>query len=110
MELLLRSEEMVLIAILHLQDHAYGVPIRQYLAGVMGTDVAYASVYLQLERLARKGYVAGTDAPATKERGGRRKRYYTVTAAGKAALREVERIHHTLWQGLSPGALGPAYG
>jgi DNA-binding PadR family transcriptional regulator len=110
MELLLRSEEMVLIAILHLQDQAYGVPIRQYLAEVMGTDVAYASVYLQLERLTRKGYVKGTDAPPTKERGGRRKRYYAVTAAGRAALREVDRIHRTLWQGLSPDALGPAYG
>lgn len=95
--LLLRSEEMILLAIYKLGDNAYGVSIRRYLSEMTGQDWSIASVYAPLDRLTARGFVDTRDGAPTKERGGRRRRFYTLTRSGLAALGEIQRLQATMW-------------
>ncbi len=106
MTLLRRTEELTLLAILQLHENAYGVTIRRHLMEIAGEHFSFASVYVPLDRLAQRGYVTAIDGPPTKERGGRRRRFYRVTQAGLAALAEMERVRSDLRQGVPQLALG----
>ncbi|GAB5518049.1 MAG: hypothetical protein RhofKO_03000 [Rhodothermales bacterium] len=96
---LLRSEEMLLLAVWKLQPNAYGVPIRQYLSEVTGRDWPIASVYVPLDRLVDYGLIRPTDGAPTGKRGGRRRRLFSLTPKGQDALAELNRIHAALWEG-----------
>ncbi|GAB5519115.1 MAG: hypothetical protein RhofKO_13660 [Rhodothermales bacterium] len=101
---------MVLLSIVQLGADALGAQIRTHLSELTGKDVAFTSLYVQLDRLTRKGLITGTDLPPTKERGGRRRRRYALTAKGREALRHAYEVHQAMWRGLSPDTLGPSYG
>jgi DNA-binding PadR family transcriptional regulator len=83
-----RFEELVLLALVRLREHAYGVPIRQEIAERTGRDVSFGAVYTTLERLQQKGYVSSWIGDPTPERGGRAKRYFQIEAPGRKALKE----------------------
>jgi len=68
-------------------------------------DVSLASVYATLETLQEKGYVASQLADPTPERGGRAKRYFSVTTPGLKKVRETQRILVRLWHRV-PGLQG----
>lgn len=104
--MLLRSEELVLLAVWQLGDNAYGVTIRRYLMDVTGQHFSFASIYDPLDRLSDKALLRSIDAPPTKERGGRRRRFFRLTDKGRAALGEVQRINQVLWHGIPNLALG----
>ena len=106
MTLLRRTEELILLAVLQLHENAYGVTIRRHLMEVTGEHFSFASVYVPLDRLAAQGYLTATDGPPTKERGGRRRRFYRVTPTGLAALAEMERVRSALRQGVPQLAFG----
>ena len=106
MKILPRSEELVLLAILHLRDDAYGVTIRRYLAQVTGQNLSISSVYVPLDRLTDKGYARAFDKPSTEARDGRRRRYFSVTQKGLKALAEIERVQKIMWAGYYQLALG----
>ena len=94
-------ELMILIVVLRLGDDAYGVPIARELKVQCRREVSLANVYATLERLQEKGYVSSQLADPTPERGGRAKRYFSVTAQGLKKVRETQRILVRLWQGVS---------
>ncbi len=79
-------EHLVLLAILRLQDQAYGVAIRREIESRAGRSVATGAIYTLLSRLERKGLVASREGEPTPERGGRRKKYYRLQPAGERAL------------------------
>jgi PadR family transcriptional regulator PadR len=56
MNLLRRTEELILLTILQLGETAYGVPIRRRLIETTGESFSFASVYVPLDRLAERGY------------------------------------------------------
>lgn len=93
-------EQLVLLAVLRLDDAAYGVAVTDELAAVGGRSVTRATTYATLQRLEDKGLVSSTLGEPTPERGGRAKRYYRVSAAGKAALGDALRSIDRLAQGL----------
>jgi len=93
-------EQSLLLAIAHLGDRAYGVPIRQEIEARTGRDVAVGAIYTSLRRLEVKGYVKSALAEPTAERGGRSKRYFTLKAAGAAALRQSRERLTRMWEGL----------
>lgn len=93
-------EQLVLLAILQLGDDAYGVTIARVLREKAGRDLAMPTVYTTLERLESKGYLASSLGESSAERGGRRKRYFRVNAAGERALRESLTALHALTAGL----------
>jgi DNA-binding PadR family transcriptional regulator len=82
-------EQMVLSAIVALGDKAYGVTIHEKVEELSDPrSVSAGAVYITLDRLEDKGFIRSWLADPTPERGGRRKRYYQLQAAGERALEE----------------------
>ena len=93
-------ELLVLAALLRLGEEAYGVAVRQEIEARSGRDVAIGAVYKTLERLQRKGFVESRLGDPTPVRGGRAKRYFEVTPAGREALRTSARTLTRMFDGL----------
>jgi DNA-binding PadR family transcriptional regulator len=93
-------EYAVLLAVLHLREEAYGVPVRALLEGRTGRPVARGALYTALERLETKGCLRSRMGDPTPERGGRARRYFTVTAAGLRAIRSTHAALASLSKGL----------
>ena len=93
-------ELLVLLALLRLEDEAYGVPIAQAIEQSTGKRVILASVYNTLERLEQKGMVRSSIGEPTSERGGRAKRYFAVTPSGLRAVRAAKKALTQLWRGI----------
>lgn len=79
-------EQLVLLALLHLGDGAYGITVRDEIATRAGQDVSLGSIYNALSRLEAKGLISARMGEPTPERGGRRKRHYRVLPQGRRAL------------------------
>ena len=79
-------EELVLLIVAALHDEAYGVSILQGLEEKAGKKVNISAIHVALKRLEDKGFVRFRYGGITNERGGRRKKFYVITAAGKKAL------------------------
>ena len=90
----------VLLAVMQSGVNAYAVRVHQELEARTKRRVAMGAVYVTLERLVRKGWLASRLGDPSPERGGKAKRFYTVTAQGKGALRSEIRAMHRLWKGL----------
>lgn len=82
-------EELVLLTIASMRDDAYGVAIMNEIAEQSGREVNIGALHSVLKRLESKGYLQSKMGGATAERGGRRKRYFTVTASGKKIAEEI---------------------
>jgi DNA-binding PadR family transcriptional regulator len=93
-------EQLVLLAILRLGDEAYGVAIRAELADRAGRTIAPGALYTALERLQAKGLITSRMGDPTPQRGGRAKRYVTVTKAGVEALTRAVQAYERLLDGL----------
>ena len=91
-------ELMILLAILHLGDQAYGVPIARELERHRGREVSVGSVYAALERLETKGLIASSLGDPTPERGGKAKRYFRVNREGMRQVNETRRVLASLWK------------
>jgi PadR family transcriptional regulator PadR len=93
-------ELMILLAVIHLGDEAYGVPISRALETHRRRDVSVGSVYAALERLESKGLVESNLGEPTPERGGKAKRYFRVTKEGLRQVHETRRVLSKLWRTL----------
>jgi DNA-binding PadR family transcriptional regulator len=93
-------ELMILLAVVHLGDQAYGVPISRELEIHRGRDVSVGSVYAALERLEAKGLVSSILGDPTPERGGKAKRFFRITKEGLRQVHETRRVLTKLWQTL----------
>ncbi len=93
-------ELLVLLALLRQGDEAYGVPIANAIAETTGKRVILASVYNTLERLEEKGFVRSAFGDPTPERGGRAKRYFSITTAGMREVRAAKKALTVLWRGI----------
>jgi len=93
-------ELQVLLAVIRLGAHAYGVPIADAIETASGREVAAGSIYITLDRLEEKGLVTSRVGESTPERGGRAKTYFQVTGKGVRAVRQAQRTLVRLWSGL----------
>ncbi len=93
-------EEVVMLTVAVLNEEAYGVTVTQEIEEKTGRSVGFSTVHTTLQRLEEKGYLSSRMGGATAERGGRRKRFFTVTAAGRKALWEVKQVRTQLWDAL----------
>lgn len=92
-------EELVLLAILGLSnDKTYAVPIQQRIAHDARRNTTLGGVYRTLNRLEKKGFVRSWLGEATPERGGKRKRLYTVTGFGQTAVVAAREVRRRLWE------------
>jgi DNA-binding PadR family transcriptional regulator len=78
-------EQLVLFAVLRLED-GYGATVRQEIERRTPRRVSAGAVYTTLDRLERRGLVTSSWGEPTPERGGKRKRHFALTAAGRDAL------------------------
>jgi PadR family transcriptional regulator len=95
-------EQLVLTAILALRENAYGVTIHakvQELA--VPKAVSLGAVYVTLDRLEDKGFIASWLSDPTPERGGRAKRYYRLEAVGQRALEESAATAKRIWDAIA---------
>ncbi|SKC65952.1 PadR family transcriptional regulator [Ohtaekwangia koreensis] len=90
-------EEIVLLTIAALINDAYSVAVCDELEKSTGRAVKLGVVHAVLNRLEEKGFVKSKLGEATSTRGGKRKRYYTVTSGGKAALIKAKEVRDQLW-------------
>lgn len=99
-ERLAEFEELVLLAVYALGENAYGVTVQEKLERDAARPVSLGAVYAVLDRLERKGWLRSRVGGATRERGGRRKRFFAITRAGVAAVREARRIRERIWDAI----------
>ena len=93
-------EQMMLLAILHLGDGAYGRAIREELERRADREVTHGAAYITLDRMVAKGLLESELREPSSERRGRAKRYFRVTTAGIEMLRESRATLQNLWRGL----------
>jgi DNA-binding PadR family transcriptional regulator len=93
-------EQLVLLAILRVEEGAYAVPVINEIEEQTGRRVSHAAVYVALRRIEEKGFVSSSLAAATPERGGRGKRYYEVEPDALELLHESRTALTRMWEGL----------
>lgn len=93
-------EEIVLLTVAVLFDEAYGVAIKQEIEERLDRSVSVGALQSALRRMEDKGFLKSRLGEATQVRGGKRKRYFTVTPYGKQALTEVKDARLQLWQSI----------
>lgn len=93
-------EQQVLWAILRMDGEAYGTPVLQALEERADRSVSPGALYATIDRLEEKGVIESRLADREPGRGGRRKRYLSVTPLGQETLREVRTTWMRLWEGL----------
>jgi DNA-binding PadR family transcriptional regulator len=93
-------EHIVVLALLRLENRAYGVTVRQEIEVRTQREVSIGAVYATLDRLEAKGYVKSHRGDPTPERGGRSKRFFLVTGRGVAAVNRTHRALRSLTEGL----------
>lgn len=94
-------ETLILLAMLRIGAGAYGVSIRDEIADRTGRRLSRGAIYTATGRLEAKGFVVSALGEATPARGGRAKRYLTVTDAGMDVLRSATRDLDRMRAGVS---------
>jgi PadR family transcriptional regulator PadR len=91
-------EEMILTLVAALNENAYGAAITIEIEKWLGRKVTLSAVHVILYRLEDKGYVKSIVGGATNERGGRRKRIYSITNVGLSVLRGMRETRIEIWK------------
>lgn len=95
-------EELVLLTAAALNNDAYGVAIVAEIFETTGREVNIGAIHTVLRRLEDKGFLKSRMGGATNQRGGRRKRIYTITQAGQSMLDEIYEIRSGLYKRIRP--------
>lgn len=91
-------EELILTMVAALQEDAYGAAIAEEIETRLKRNVNLSAVHVTLYRLEDKGLIKSKLGGATNERGGRRKRIFTITSAGLAMLRTMKEARIGIWK------------
>lgn len=94
-----RTEEYVLLSVWRLKDDAYAVTVRRDLIKTTGKTWAFGALFVILNRLEKKGFLESRRSEPTPKRGGKSKRYFTLSSQGAEILAEVKRVHNSVWAG-----------
>ncbi|HTF21382.1 MAG TPA: helix-turn-helix transcriptional regulator [Chryseolinea sp.] len=91
-------EELVLLTIASLEDDAYGVSIKESIEERASRTISIGALHSTITRLEEKGMIKSWMGSPTAERGGRRKRHFQLTHAGKVAVHEIKNLRDELWK------------
>jgi len=103
-------EELVLLTVGILDQEAYGVAVLEEIKNQTGRTVNISAIHTVLNRLEEKGFLKSYMGGATEERGGRRKRLFTLSATGREAIQEAKNLRNKLFDQLPPLALEFSHG
>ena len=95
-------EEIVMLTVGILYDEAYGVAVKDEIEQRLKRKVSGGALQSALHRLEKKGYL--------ESRGGKPKRFFTITAYGKSALEESRDVRMELWNAIPEMALKINFG
>jgi PadR family transcriptional regulator PadR len=98
MKFLSRSEEFALLAVLYLQEEAYGVAIRNHLRKMTNESWAFGAVFVMLNRLEKKQMLRSRLAEPSPRRGGKSTRIYSLTVDGLEELAKVRKVQAAAWK------------
>jgi DNA-binding PadR family transcriptional regulator len=98
-ELLGAFEQAVLLTIVKLAEGAYGRSILRDVQIRVNRDVAAGAIYATLDRLEQKALLSSRLDAGTPVRGGRPRRFYSITADGIGALNEARAASDRMWRG-----------
>lgn len=90
-------EELVLLVVYYQDNQAYAVSIKEELEKQTGRSINVSAIHTALYRLEQKGYLRSDVGGATPERGGRWKRFFSITAHGKKVLAQSQELRVKLW-------------
>lgn len=90
-------EELVLLTVAAIGEPAYAVNILEALESQTGRTIDFSTLHTTMKRMQDKGLLTSRMGGATAERGGRRKRFFTITSAGARALRDNQEMRSRLW-------------
>lgn len=96
-------EELVLLVVAASTEQMYGVPVMEQLQLHSGRSFTIGAVHTTLYRLEEKGFLSSSVGGATTDRGGRRKRFFALTAAGATVLSGIRTMRENLWQAIPEG-------
>ncbi len=96
-------EEIVLLTIGILGDNAYGLAIKLEIEKRLKRAVSMGALHTGLYRLEEKGYLKSRLGDITRIRGGKPKRYFSVTASGQKAVKEAMESRQKLWKSIPDG-------
>jgi len=91
-------EEIVLLVVAAQHDQAYGLSVTEAIEEQLKRTVKLSSVHTSLYRLEEKGLVQSHIGDTSTERGGRKKRHFIITPAGKEALIKAQEDRDQLWK------------
>lgn len=98
-------EELVLLTVGILYPEAYGVAVMDEIEKQAGRSLNISAVHSVLTRLEEKGLLSSRMSEPTEERGGRKKRIFLLTAAGKKSLEDAHQMRTQLFNQIPKVAL-----
>ncbi len=98
-------EEIVLLTVGVLYGNAYGVAIKDEIENRLKRKVSVGALQSALRRMEKKGYLKSEEGEANALRGGKPKKYFTITAYGKQALEYSKDVRTELWNAIPKVAL-----
>ena len=93
-------EEIVMLTVGILHGEAYGLAIIDEIEKRLKRKVSIGSIQIVLRRLEKKGFLSSEFGEATKIRGGKRKRFFSLTNIGKNILEDVKEQRLGLWNAI----------
>jgi PadR family transcriptional regulator len=90
----------ILLAVARIGEGAHGLAIRRDVSSRTKHDYSVGAVYTTLQRLETKGFVSSRTTDPLPVRGGRSRREFKLTASGRRALRQAERVAASVWAGV----------
>ena len=105
--LLSELEELVLLSVTVLfDDGAYGLSIANEIDNKTGKKISLSAIHTVLYRLQDRGLIKSEMGGASKSRGGRRKRLFFISEAGKAMIRAIRNQREEYWNEIGDLSLG----
>ncbi|MCP4727674.1 MAG: PadR family transcriptional regulator [bacterium] len=101
MKVLTKQEEQILLAIYHLKDNAYLVPIREQIKEYTGKYYSVGTIYSPLNRLRKSGHLDTYLGEPNPIRGGKAIKYYKLTKMGFTVLSDAKKMVDMMWDGYS---------
>lgn len=91
-------EELILLTVASLNSEAYAVSVKAELEKSAKRTINISAIHAVLYRLEDKEFLKSSFGGATQKRGGKMKRYFRITNAGLAALKDSRNIRENIWR------------
>jgi len=93
-------EEIVLLTVAMLEGKAYGISVKQEVEQRTERKINLSVIHSTLYRLERKAFLNSELGEATQTRGGKRKRYFSITPYGVKSLKEARTLRDSIWNAI----------